>query len=316
MIILKILLFILLAVLGIVLLILICPVGGELSFIEGKLKFKVNLWIINVMDSEGGGILGWLKKRKKKSKPKKAKPIKTNRNKKKKSVADEEYYVSEALKEIEQIPDADAEDIVSTDGISEADDITADNNTGTNAADESAVEEEIANDSAAADTEISDKAEKKSKKKKSKKTDSEDDDEDKGKTLIDKIEFVLGLLQSAGGPIKKIFKGFHFRDVYIDFIIADEDAYDCAIKYGRFSGIIYNGLATLSRIFTVRLKTIDIQPGFGLKKGRWDAAFKLSFRAGTVVIAGLWFLITYIFRVFIPDKFRKRKAKSSAAVQK
>ena len=64
MIILKILLFILLAVLGLILLVLIMPVGGEVSFIGGKLKFKVNLWLINVMDSEGGGILGWLKKRK------------------------------------------------------------------------------------------------------------------------------------------------------------------------------------------------------------------------------------------------------------
>ena len=64
MIILKILLFILLAVLGVILLVLIMPVGGEVSFIGGKLKFKVKLWIINVMDSEGGGILGWLKKRK------------------------------------------------------------------------------------------------------------------------------------------------------------------------------------------------------------------------------------------------------------
>lgn len=315
MIILKILLFILLAVLGIVFLVLICPVGGELSFIEGKLKFRVKLWIINVMDSEGGGILGWLKKRKKKSKPKKSKPVKNKKNKKKKSVVDEDYYVSEAMKEIEQTPEADVEDKVSTDAASEADDSAA-YNTVSDAADEASAEEEIADDSAAADAETFDKAEKKSKKKKSKKNKSEDDDEDKGKTLVDKIELLLGLLQSAGGPIKKIFKGFRFSDVYIDFIIADEDAYDCAIKYGRFSGIVYNGLATLSRIFTVRLETIDIQPGFGLKKGRWDAAFKLSFRAGTVVIAGLWFLITYIFRVFIPDKFRKRKAKRSAAVQK
>ena len=69
MIVLKILLIILLVILGLILLVLILPVGGDVSFIDGKLKYKVRLWRLNVMDSEGGGVLGWLKKRKKKKKP-------------------------------------------------------------------------------------------------------------------------------------------------------------------------------------------------------------------------------------------------------
>lgn len=57
-IILKILLIILLAVLGIVLLVLIMPVGGEVSYIDGKLTYKFRLWMLNVMDSDGGGVIG------------------------------------------------------------------------------------------------------------------------------------------------------------------------------------------------------------------------------------------------------------------
>ena len=70
MIIVKILLIFLLVILGLILLVLIFPVGGDFSFIDGKVKFKVRLWRINVMDSENGGIIGWLKKRKKKKKSK------------------------------------------------------------------------------------------------------------------------------------------------------------------------------------------------------------------------------------------------------
>ena len=44
MIVLKILLIILLVILGLILLILILPVGGDVSFIDGKLKYKVRLW--------------------------------------------------------------------------------------------------------------------------------------------------------------------------------------------------------------------------------------------------------------------------------
>jgi hypothetical protein len=35
-----------------------------------------------------------------------------------------------------------------------------------------------------------------------------------------------------------------------------------------------------------------------------------------MVIAGVWFLVTYIFRTFIPEKLRKRKMKKSAERQK
>ena len=114
----------------------------------------------------------------------------------------------------------------------------------------------------------------------------------------------------------KIFKGFKLKDLYIDFEIADEDACDCALKYGKYSALIYNGIAFFSELFTVRLKTIDVRPAFGVSKGRWDAAGKLYFRLGTMVIAGAWFLITYLFRTFLPEKLRKRKMKKSAARQK
>ncbi|MBQ8180391.1 MAG: hypothetical protein IJ010_00215, partial [Ruminococcus sp.] len=136
------------------------------------------------------------------------------------------------------------------------------------------------------------------------------------KSLDELVDMLLDIWGSAKNPLCLIFKAFKFTDLYIDFVIANEDAYKCALNYGRLSAITYRGIAQMSRIFTVKLKTVDIQPAFGVKKGRYDAAFKLRFRAGTFVIAGLWFLITFIFRVFIPGKIRKIKAKKSAAAQK
>ena len=65
-------------------------------------------------------------------------------------------------------------------------------------------------------------------------------DEDDGipsgvKSAAEKIGSLLEIWNSAKYPIKKIFKGIHLSDVYIDFIAANEDAYDCALKYGRIS---------------------------------------------------------------------------------
>ena len=312
MIILKILLFILLAVLGVILLVLIMPVGGEVSFIGGKLKFKVKLWIINVMDSEGGGILGWLKKRKSKKKPskkKKPKPQKKKKSKKKKksdtppdivfdTPAAEETSVQTADTAVQQST------VSAAPASSEESSGSGQAQTGFYTSGDEADEPEV---EASPDEETEETDGKKKKKKKKEK---------EKKSLDELVDMLVDIWGSAKNPLCLIFKAFKFSDLYIDFVIANEDAYKCALNYGRLSAVTYRGIAQMSRIFTVKLKTVDIQPAFGMKKGRYDAALKLHFRAGTFVIAGLWFLITFIFRVFIPGKIRKIKAKKSAAAQK
>lgn len=299
MIVLKILLIILLVILGLILLVLILPVGGDLSFIDGKVKFKVRLWRLNVMDSDGGGVLGWLKKHKKKKKPKKLK------NSKDKPKNDFDGSISD-IEEDEELTNGEASVQTLNESIPEVEaaSVTDDN---------SSNNEEI---NEISDDEIAEEQPDKGKKKKKSKKNAEGDAKEEKTELTDKIDFILSTIDVAWSPLKRIFKGFRFSELYIDFIIANEDAYKCAITYGRLCGIIYNGLAQISRLFTVRLKTVDIQPGFGLNKSRWDASFSLDFRAGTVVIAGFAFLITFIFKVFLPGKFKKRKAKKSAAVQK
>jgi len=312
MIILKILLFILLAVLGVILLVLIMPVGGEVSFIGGKLKFKVKLWIINVMDSEGGGILGWLKKRKSKKKPskkKKPKPQKKKKSKKKKksdSPPDIGFDTPAAEETSVQTEDTAVQQstVSAATASSEESSGSGQAQTGFYTSGDEADEPEV---EASPDEETEETDGKKKKKKKKEK---------EKKSLDELVDMLVDIWGSAKNPLCLIFKAFKFSDLYIDFVIANEDAYKCALNYGRLSAVTYRGIAQMSRIFTVKLKTVDIQPAFGVKKGRYDAALKLHFRAGTFVIAGLWFLITFIFRVFIPGKIRKIKAKKSAAAQK
>ena len=306
MIVLKILLYILLAVLGIVLLVLITPAGGEFSYIDGKLSYKVKLWVINLMDSEGGGLYGWWKKRKAAKKDKPEKPKKPRRVRKKKSKKKErEKYEWE--QELDSIPVNDPEN--------------CDQPSAAETAAGTSESLPCAEASGAAAEEAQEKKRDKKKKKSKKEEDIFDDNEDtepeeEKSSPGDKVEFLVDIWESAQRPMLKIFKGFRLKDLYIDFVIADEDAYDCALKYGRYSTLVYNGIAFFSQLFTVRLKTIDVRPQFGVSRGRWDAAGKLYFRLGTLVIAGAWFLITYFFRTFLPNWFGRRKMKKTAARQK
>lgn len=292
MIVLKILLIILLAVLGIILLIFIIPMGGELSYIDGKLKYKVNLWIINIMDSDGGGVFNWLKRKKSR---KKVKPPKKSAQKPESVLIErdpEENELSESSESAETPAIPDDSDAAETEFAYETD--VAEPQT-------SLPEEDETEDSV---PEVKEKSEKTPK---SKKTKSKAENEEKN-SLEKKFNKLLDIWNSAKRPVCKIFKGFKFSDFYVDFVIADEDAYKCALNYGRISAAFYRILAQMSRLFTVRLKTVDIQPGFGLNKSRWDISFKLSLRLGTFVIAGVWFLITYIFRVFLPNKIKRKKS--------
>ena len=308
MIVLKILLYILLVVAAIVLFVLIVPAGGEYSYIDGKFRFKLKLWFINLMDSEGGGLYYWWKKRKankkdKPEKPKKPKPVKSKKSKKKKK--QREQYEWE--KELEDIPVNDPEaDTVAAENTSETVSVSADDapkKSDTLEKSEESVKADTSSEKKSSDDEYGDIYD-------------EDDDDDEKSSVSDKIEKIIGLWESAQRPALKIMKGFRIYDLYIDFVIADEDAYKCALKYGRYSTAVFNGLAFFSEIFTIRFKTVDVRPQFGASKGRWDTSGKLAFRLGTTVIAGAWLLITYLFRTFLPEKIRKRKMKKSAARQK
>ena len=275
MIVLKILLWIILALLGIILLILVLPVSVQGSFIGGKVGYSVKFAFIPVFDSKGKGIVNKLLKwRKKKAAAKK-------------DESDKDDSVSENVENlpVDEIKEEAAESLISD--ISEQADtyMTADEPTETVEAEAIEIPE---------DTVESEPAKDKEKPEKEKQS---------------KLEFILGLWEAADRPILRIFKGIKLSEFYIDFFIANEDAYKCALNYGRISGALYNIIAWLSVLFNVKLKTVDINPLFGQKKSQWDISLKISLCLMTMLIAGIQFLIIYIFRVFIPSKRQLRKAR-------
>lgn len=299
MIVLKILLWIFLVILGLIVLVCAVPADVDFSYIDGKMKYKIKLWFFDLMDSSKEGFLD-KRKRKKKLKAQKKKEQET-------APADsvEEYSPPEDIGSAEDFDDIEVPEDVQEN--------------------ESPAAETV--DEPIDDEPVRDKKKKKEKKKKKKdKTaedelpddwdDGEDDDGEEKKSIGQKLEKLGDIWLAAKNPANMIFKGFKFRNFYIDFIIANEDAYKCALSYGRYSTLIYCGLAQFSRLFTIRFKTVDIQPGFGLDKGRWDTSFSVRFRLGTAVIAGIWFIAVYLFRVMIPGKLKKRREKRTAAVQK
>ncbi|MDE6092749.1 MAG: hypothetical protein K2G14_06595, partial [Ruminococcus sp.] len=283
MIILKILLYVLLAVLGIVALVLILalalPIVVKISYIGSKLEYKVKFSLISLVSSDSSGLFNCLRKRRKKNK--KPEPDEYD--------YDDFYSINE-----------DDEDFTDSVDYNEPESSTVlyEDNT-----EESEISEE--QDENAVRTEkikrIMDKKHRQKDEDECYVFDDEDDTDDKkeesddGKSLMDKIDFLLDVWDCGGRPLLKTFRGVHFHDVFIDFIVADEDAYKCAVNYGMVSGTVWNGLAWLGEACTVSYKTVDVRCGFSLKESQWDASCKIKFRLHTLAVTGLWFLVTYIF---------------------
>ena len=265
MIVLKILLIILLVILGLVVLLLVLPVSADVSFIDKKLEYSVKYAYITILDSNKGGILGWINKRKQKKKKKKTKAADTAEG----ALTHENSQTSEEVSKVQEDTKSEAAET---------------------APEEKPKEEQPAADKTSeTDTEKTSEAE-----------DSSPDDDEK----------------EEKNPAAKIFRGIHLEDIYIDFIISDTDAYKCAVNYGRISGALYNLLAQMSRLFTVRFKTVDVRCGFAIEKSQWDGSMRVRFCLGTFVLSGIWFIVAYVFRVFIPDKIAKSRSKKTAAEQK
>ena len=263
MIVLKIILFILLAVLGIILLTLFLPVGIEFSFINEKVVYRIKYAFVNLMDSEGQGVLSSVLASKSEGKPQQSEEKKSRM-----TPAEEQLKAPEM-----SAPYSKSEKNVER-GVRDKPDKMSENK--------------------------SSESEKKESKKKLSKTPGE------------MVGFLMEIWSCAKRPFRKILKGFHICNIYIDFLVADEDAYKCAIKYGRICSVLYKTIAHFESLFTVSYKTVDVECGFGKDKCRWDAGCKIWFLPITAVISGIWFLVTYIFRIYIPGK---RKNKKSAETQ-
>ncbi len=265
MIVLKIVLFLILILLAVILLILLMPLSIHVSYINGKLDYRIKYAFLNFIDSGGSGIAGKFKSGGNKRKKKK----KNNKNKKDKKTVSEN-------KKIEKPPET----------------LTSD--PPTNESDDNKKVPDEPEDIQPVNDETPDASDEKSR-----------------KTLGEIYQLVTEIWLSAKRPLRRILKGFHFSGFYIDFLVADEDAYNCALKYGKVSGTVYNTIAHMMNLFTLKFKTVDVVPGFGKEKSRWDVSFRLSFIPMTLVISGIWFLITYIFRVYLPKKRRKKNAENA-----
>lgn len=100
--------------------------------------------------------------------------------------------------------------------------------------------------------------------------------------LIEKAKIIWGLSKKG---LTRLFKHIYIDGIVIDFVIAEGDAYDTAMRYGTVNAVTYNVINAVRFLFPVTVKTVDIACDFDGKKSRYDGEVKVTIRPATIFSA-------------------------------
>lgn len=145
----------------------------------------------------------------------------------------------------------------------------------------------------------------KEKKKKEKLTAEEK--EERKKELLEKIELVKMILKSASKGLKKLLSAIKIYDIAVDIDVADEDACNAAINYGRMNAVVYNFISFLRTFFTISIEHINISCIYNSNESKYNAACNIHAIPSTILSAALIIGTKFLF-LYLKKKRADKKA--------
>lgn len=161
---------------------------------------------------------------------------------------------------------------------------------------------EVINDVSDNEDNETDKAydnEKKSEKKQKKPKRSLDD-------ILEQVGAILDFVQASQKHIFNLVGNIRFSKINVDFLIADTDACDCAIRYGAVSAGIYNIIGFLSAYFKTTVDNLNIGLKYNNNKSVYDFSFQLKLKLGTAITSALGILFAYLRKGRVKKKSKEK----------
>ncbi len=138
----------------------------------------------------------------------------------------------------------------------------------------------------------------------------------KGKKSGQKFAFDLGQImeyvRSASPPVKRLFKKIRCYDLYIDYVVATDDAAKTAIKYGTICAFLYPVIEWLTSYFTVYAREVNVEADFSEEKDDVFAYCRIKLRVSTALSSALW-LGTRLIKTYFKFKSEPRGERTQTA---
>ncbi len=109
-----------------------------------------------------------------------------------------------------------------------------------------------------------------------------------GKKFSFDLEQLVEYVRGASPPLKRLFKKIRCRNLYIDYVVASDDAAKTAIRYGMVCAALYPVIEWLTTYFTVQAREIHVEADFSKEKDDVFAYCKLKLRLSTALGCVLW----------------------------
>ena len=138
-----------------------------------------------------------------------------------------------------------------------------------------------------------------------KSSEKDGDDEEKKKSVfaellpsggvLDIIEYLTDMLKIAGKAVRRVFAAIIIKNIGAEIMVANEDAAEAAISYGKVCAVIYPALGVLSGVVKVKNHSINVGVNFLKEKTEVEAEVNLRFRPIRIVWAGLCLLCSFLW---------------------
>lgn len=106
---------------------------------------------------------------------------------------------------------------------------------------------------------------------------------------------------------KKLLKAIRFTDTRIVLDVGKEDAYEAAMQYGKVQAGLFNTIAILAGVFTVKLKKADVNCIFDEKKFGYDVHTLVRVRPSTLIAIGFCTGVNFL-KIYLSGRRKKKRA--------
>ena len=117
---------------------------------------------------------------------------------------------------------------------------------------------------------------------------------DKIRKFKKEAEPVIQLVRNSGESIKYFLGHVSVTDIYVNIVVAEEDAYECAMTYAKVNILLYNILGFLQSRIKVRKKSVSTDILFNSDKSVYDISFKAKVTIGTIVVTFVKLIINFL----------------------
>ena len=146
---------------------------------------------------------------------------------------------------------------------------------------------------------------------------AEEPPKEKGKgkiaALKEKFNKIRPYIPIGWKAVKKFCKAIRFEGIDIWGVVGRFDAHEAAIYYGIVQKIVFDLLAKLGLIFTLKIKRVDINCCFVQNKIDGAAEVTVRVRPSTLIAIAFCTLVNFLIVFFRERRKRKKAAKEAAA---